>query len=134
MPIPSVTLTPAQFTFLQQNLSDQFDQQETVTDLALSGLQYVVLLQTIAPEVDLVLPFNGHFLGQEGFESTSNYVSVVASLNNHVINRGTTLEPGDTPSDRLNRWLSDNAVLVTSTYATLSSGASYIIDPSNIAP
>lgn len=134
MPIADITLTPTQFDFLQENLSQQADQQLVISALAQSGLQFVVELQVIAPEVDLVNPFASHLLGIENLDSTSNFTQVVSSMNNHVIARGTTLLPGDTLSDRLNRWLSDNGVIVTQTYARLSSGAGFIVDSANIEP
>lgn len=134
MPIPNVTVTPEQFEWLQQNVTDQADVLETVSTLAYSGLQYVVLLQVVAPEVDLVNAAYANYQTQSSFESDSNFTAWVTELNLHVIERGTTFEATDTVSTRLNRWLSDNAVLVTQTYARISSGAGFYIDPANIEP
>ena len=136
MAIPNVTVTSAQFTWMQQNLSDQSDVMQTVSTIAYSGLQYVVLLQTIAPEVDLVTPCYANYQGASSFNSDSNFTSWATALNTHVIDRGTTLGAIDTTSTRLNRWLSTQVppVLVTATYARISSGAGFYIDPANIEP
>jgi hypothetical protein len=133
MPIPNITVTPSQFTDLQQNITDQAEHFNDVSDLAQSGLEIVVDLGDAAPEVDLLNPFAVHFANVESFESTSNFTQVVSALNTHVINRGTTPLPGEGLSDRLNRWLSDNSVMVTQTYANISSGAGFLIDGANIA-
>ena len=132
MPIPNVTVTPAEFTWLQQNVSDQADVMQTVSAIAYSGLQYVVLLQVVTPEVDLVTPSHSQYQASSSFNSDSNFTSWVTSLNMHVIDRGTTLEATDTTSTRLNRWLFGNDVDVTQTYARISSGAGFYIDAANI--
>lgn len=134
MPIPNVTVTPAEFTWLQKNVSDQADVMQAVSAIAYSGLQYVVLLQVVTPEVDLVTPSHSQYQASSSFNSDSNFTSWVTSLNMHVIDRGTTLLATDTTSTRLNRWLSDNSVLVTQTYSRISSGAGFYIDLANIEP
>lgn len=152
MPIQRETITPAQFDYLQANITDQAAQFDDASAIAQSGLQYVVLLQTVAPEVDLVNAFANHLTNIEGLDSNANFLQVVSSLNSHVVSRGTTLLPGDTNSDRLNRWLSgqqqlipdglggviddpsSTPVLVSTSYAELSSGAGFIIDSCNISP
>ena len=134
MPIIDETVTPTQFDFLQQNITDQSNQFTDAGVLAQSGLEFVVLLQTVAPEVDLVDPFANHLVNIEGFDSSSNFVSVVSSLNSHAVQRGTTQTGSETLSDRLNRYLSDNSILVTQIYADLSSGAGFAIDSANVDP
>lgn len=134
MAIPNVTVSPAEFTWLQQNLSDQADVMQTVSTIAYSGLQYVVLLQVVAPEVDLVTPAHANYQTASSFNSDSNFTAWATALNTHVIDRGTTLLATDTTSTRLNRWLSDNSVLVTQTFARISSGAGFYIDLANIQP
>ena len=134
MAIENIPLTPTQFDYLQQNISDQADIVEGAVDLAQSGLRYVVLLQVDAPEVDLVNPFHDHLVGIDNLNSDSTYTAIVSDMNNHVVNRGTTAGPSDTVNSRLNRWLSDNGVTVTQTYARISSGAGFIIDSGNIDP
>lgn len=134
MPIANTPLTPAQFDFLQQNITDQSLTQDEAAALAQSGLQFVVLLQEIPPEVDLVNAFADHLINIEGLNTDSNYTAVVASLNLHAINRGTVAGPSDTFNTRLNTWLSDNSVLVSQRYARISSGAGFIIDSGNIEP
>lgn len=134
MPIPNVTVTPAEFTWLQKNVSDQADVMQTVSAIAYSGLQYVVLLQVVTPEVDLVTPSHSQYQASSSFNSDSNFTSWVTSLNMHVIDRGTTLLATDTTSTRLNRWLFGNDVDVTQTYARISSGAGFYIDAANIEP
>jgi hypothetical protein len=132
MPIPNVTVTGDEFTWLQQNVSDQADVMQTVSAIAYSGLQYVVLLQVVTPEVDLVTPSHSQYQSSSSFNSDSNFTSWVTSLNMHVIDRGTTLLATDTTSTRLNRWLSGEGVQVTQTYARISSGAGFYIDSANI--
>lgn len=134
MPIPNVTVTSVEFEWLQQNVSDQADVMQTVSTIAYSGLQYVVLLQVVTPEVDLVTPCYAQYQGSSSFNSDSNFTSWVTALNMHVIDRGTTLQATDTTSTRLNRWLSNEGVQVTQTYARISSGAGFFIDPANIEP
>lgn len=152
MPIQQQTITPDQFDYLQDNITSQSQQFNEAAVLAQSGLEYVVLLQTVAPEVDLVTQFASHLSNIEGLDSTANFLQVVSSLNSHLIARGTTLRPGDSNTIRLNRWLSGQEqlipdgsggvepdpsatpVLVSTTYARISSGAGFFIDPCNIAP
>lgn len=134
MPIANTPLTAEQFDWLQENITDQSEQQDEAAALAQSGLEYVVLLQVVAPEVDLVTPFADHLSGMEGFVTDSNFTAVVASMNVHAINRGTTAGPTDTLDTRLNRYLDDNGIKVTQRYARISSGAGFIIDGTNIEP
>lgn len=134
MPIENIPLDPIDFDFLQQNITDQSDKQAEAAVLAQSGLEFVVLLQKIPCEVDLVTPYADHLVGMENLDTDSNFSGVVAATNNHVITRGTTAGPTDTLSTRLNRYLSDNSILVTQTYARISSGAGFIIDAGNIEP
>lgn len=134
MPIENTPLDPADFDYLQQNITDQSLKFDEAGALAQSGLQYVVLLQVIPPEVDLVTPFANHLINVEGVETDSNFTAVTSSLNLHAINRGTTAGPTDTFDTRLNRYLSDNSILVTQRYARISSGAGFIIDSGNIEP
>jgi len=134
MPIPNTTVTPSQFDYLERNIASQYSQLGTVSSIAFSGLQYVVLLQVAAPEVDLVNPFAAQYTSMDGLNSTSNFTTIATALNLHVINRGTTLLSTDTLSTRLNRWLADNVLLVTRTFANISSGAGFFIDDANIEP
>jgi hypothetical protein len=133
MPITNTPLTAAQFTFLQQNITDQIAEVTNAGVLAQSGLHFVVLLQVDAPEVDLVNPFFDGLNRVEGLNNTSNWVSTVAALNLHAVNRATTIEDGSF-SERLNLYLADNGILVTPTYASLSETGGFIIDAGNIAP
>lgn len=134
MPISNTPLDPIEFDYLQQNITDQSFKHDEAAALAQSGLQYVVLLQDIPPEVDLVNPFADHLLQMESIQTDSNFTAVVSALNLHVIERGTTAGPTDTFSTRLNTYLTDNALLVTQRYARISSGAGFIIDSGNIEP
>jgi hypothetical protein len=134
MPIANTPLTPTQFDFLQRNITDQSEQFDEASSLAQSGLQFVVNLNDIPPEVDLVNTFADHLISMESLESDSNFTAVVSSLNTHAIFRGTTAGPTDTFSSRLNTYLSDNSILVTQRYARISSGAGFIIDAGNIEP
>lgn len=132
MPIEDIPLSATDFDFLQQNITDQSFKFDESSGLAQSGLQFVVLLQKIPCEVDLVTPYANHLINIEGLETDSNFTSVTASLNTHVISRGTTLGPTDTLNTRLNRYLSDNSIMVTQRYARISSGAGFFIDSGNV--
>jgi hypothetical protein len=134
MPIANIPVTPVQFDYLQRNITAQSDQFVDASNLAQSGLQFVVLMQVIAPEVDLVTPFANHLGNIENFYADSNFTAVVTALNIHAINRGTTAGPTDNLSTRLNRYLSDNGICVTATYARISSGAGFLIDTANTEP
>jgi hypothetical protein len=152
MPIQRQSVTPSQFDWLQANITEQVSQITGSSTLAQSGLQYIVDLSAAAPEIDLVNPFAAHLGVVEGLDLDANFYSVVTSLNAHVVSRGTTLLPGDSSSDRLNRWLAGQEqlipdgsggvmpdpaptpVLVTTTFARLSSGAGFFIDPCNVTP
>ncbi len=134
MPISNTTVTKAEFDSLTASITTQATKLANASDLALSGLNIVVGLDDTAPEVDLLNPFYNHYQGVDSLDSDSSFFQVVAALNQHVINRGTTAESGETPADRLNRWLDEIAVTtVSATYARISSGAGYIISNSNIA-
>lgn len=132
MPLSNNTVTPTQYDYLQNNISMQSLQLGVSVDLAQSGLQYVVSLQSVTPEVDLVSPFATHFLNLEQINTTSYYTSVVGALNSHVVTRGTVAQPAEGLSARLNRWLWCNSLKVTRQYSVLSSGAGWIIDECNI--
>ena len=131
MPITNNVLTAEEFTYLQQNITDQVATVAESTTLALSGLHYVVLLQVDAPEVDLIQPFYDQVGRMDGLQGNSNWVSTVAALNLHAVTRGTS-DNGTTLSTRLNLYLSDNSILVSQTYATLSAAAGFTIDAGNI--
>lgn len=132
MPLPANTVTPTQFDYLQDNISMQADQLGVASDLAYSGLQYIVLLQATTPEVDLVNPAATHFTKMENADNSALFTQIVAALNNHVTIRGTNPQASESLSDRLNRWLWCNELQVTRTYATISSGAGWLIDECNI--
>ena len=136
MAIPTTPITGAQFDILQNNISAQGDLFPAISDIAESGLNYVVIIDETIPELDLLTPFFNQYNTMTTFDTTGNFTQVVTALNQHVISRGTTALPGETSSDRLNRWLLDNGFgpgggdrKITATYARLSSGAGYIIDP-----
>jgi Putative Ig domain len=138
MPIANTPLTAVQFEALQQNITDVYHALQHAGTIAQSGLQYVVDLQTAAPEVDLVIPFYQQYLKIDGLNSVSNFTTIAASLNLHAITRGATAT-GDL-STRLNEYLArtDNAVLgpvkVDQDYATISSAAGFLISSGHIDP
>lgn len=132
MPLPQETVLPTSFDYLQNNISLQAGQFSVAADLAYSGLTHVVLLQSVTPEVDLVNPFANHFLQMESLDNASYFTQVVATLNGHVVRRGTDPVTNESLSQRLNRWLWCNGLHVTRTYANLSSGAGWFIDECNI--
>jgi len=134
MPLPTQSVLPTSFDYLQQNISMQASQFAVAAELAYSGLQHVAYLQSVTPEVDLVNPFATHYQAMESLDNASYFTQIVSSLNGHVIRRGTVPEPGESLSDRLNRWLWCNGLLVTRTYANLSSGSGWYVDECNIEP
>ena len=139
MAIPTTPIDGATFVLLQNNISQQADTLPGVADLAESGLSYVVVLNTTIPELDLLTPFYNQYLSMSQFDNTQVFTQVVTALNQHVVNRGTTLLPGDTLSARLNRWFDTNGfgiglLNVTQTYQRLSSGAGYVIENQYVEP
>ncbi len=135
MPIPSVTVTGAQFNAFAVNIKQQSDKLSNASDLAQSGLDVLVALNVPAPEIDLLDTFYNHFQQVDTLDGDSAFFQVVAALNQHVINRGTVAQAGEVPADRLNRWLATVSLgntKVPATYARISSGAGYIISCSNI--
>lgn len=133
MPVAPLPITPSQFVVLEENITAQADQMDTIAAIAQSGLQYVTMLDVTQPELDLLTPFYNHLLNVEGSTSLSLFVNVTISLNNHIVQRATNASVGD-QSARLNWYLSTNGIQVSSTYATISSGGGYYIDPGNVAP
>jgi len=110
-----------------------------VADLAESGLNMVVVLNVTIPELDLLTPFYVQYVSMSQLDTINNFSQVVTALNQHVINRGTSLLPGDTLTDRLNRWFGDNGfgiglLNVTQTYQRLSSGVGYVIENQYVEP
>lgn len=132
MPLPQETVLPTSFDYLQQNISLQAGQFSLAAELSYSGLQHVVLLQAVTPEVDLVNPFANHFSQMESLDNAAYFTQIVSTLNGHVVRRGTNPVTNESLSQRLNRWLWCNGLLVTRTYANLSSGAGWYIDECNI--
>lgn len=132
MPITNTVLTKVQYEYLAQNITDQVSAVEEVSDLAQSGLHYIVLLQVDAPEVDLVNPFFDQVGRMDGLNNTSNWVQAVAALNLHAVNRGTSTN--GTLTERLNEYLTTNSILVSQTFADLSEQAGFVIDGSHISP
>lgn len=131
MPVAPVPVTPAQFTSLMNNISDQATQMNTIAGIAQSGLEYVTLLNVTQPELDLLTPFYNHLLNVESSTALGLFSNVAKSLNNHIVQRATSPITGD-QSARLNSYLNLNVLTVTSVYATISSGGGYYIDPTHV--
>jgi hypothetical protein len=139
MAIPTTPISGAQFVYLQNNISQQADALPVVADIAESGLNYVVVLNITIPELDLLTPFYVQYVSMSQLDTINNFSQVVTALNQHVVNRGTTLLPGDTLSERLNRWFDNNGfgvglLNVTQTYQRLSSGVGYLIENQYVEP
>jgi hypothetical protein len=134
MPIANVVLTKEQFEFLQQNITDQYTVAQLTSVYAESGLHYVVLLQVDAPEVDLVNPFYAQLQRMDTLGVETNWTQITAQLNTHAALRGATGTGSLT--EKLNAYLENggNRILVSSTYATISAAAGFIIDPCYIDP
>ena len=133
MPVAPLPITPSQFVALEANITAQASQMNTIAAIAQSGLQYVTMLDVTQPELDLLTSFYNHLLNVESSTSLALFVNVTISLNNHIVQRATSATVGD-QSARLNWYLSTNGVTVSNSYATISSGGGYYIDPSHITP
>jgi len=133
MPVAPLPITPSQFVALEANITAQAAQMSTIASVAQSGLQYVTMLDVTQPELDLLTSFYNHLLNVESSTSLALFVNVTISLNNHIVQRATSSTVGD-QSARLNWYLSDNAIKVSNSYALISSGGGYYIDPSHITP
>src|SRR5258708_34456400 len=105
MPIVNTVLTAAQFSFLQNNITQQYNQVSGIDAIALSGLHYVASLSIDAPEVDLVNPFADQLARVDSLSSTSVFLPVVGALNNHCVNRGTPVS--GTIAQRFNVYLTN---------------------------
>jgi hypothetical protein len=132
MALPKNSLTPTEFIALMDYISLQKQGLDDARGYAASGLLYVVLLQRVTPEVDLVSDSAAHANNMEALDNSSNFMSIINSLNNHVATRGTDPLPAETLTDRLNRWLWCQKVRVTRLYADLSASAGWVIDWCNV--
>lgn len=132
MPLADNTVTAAEFESLMGFITMQKQGFNDAEGYAASGLQYVVLLQRVTPEVDLVGPHASHFLNMESQNTSSGFTQIVNSLNNHVVTRGTTALPAETLASRLNRWLWCQGVKVTRFYHDISEDAGWDIDWCNV--
>jgi len=133
MPVAPLPITPSQFVALEANITAQAAQMSTIASVAQSGLQYVTMLDVTQPELDLLTSFYNHLLNVESSTSMALFVNVTISLNNHIVQRATSSAVGD-QSARLNWYLNGEGIKVSSSYATISSGGGYYIDPGNVAP
>lgn len=132
MPLPQNTVTKEEFEALMGYITLEKTGFDEAEGYANSGLQYVVLMQRVTPEVDLITPHAAQYLNLETQNSYANFTSIVNSLNTHVATRGTTAIPGETLSARLNRWLWCQGVRVTRIYHDISEAAGWIIDWCNV--
>jgi len=132
MPLPANTVTKEEFEALMGYITLEKNGYDQAEGYANSGLTYVVLMQRVTPEVDLVNPHAAHYLNLETQNNDSNFTSIVNSINTHVVTRGTTALAGETLSDRLNRWLWCQGVRVTREYHDISESAGWTIDWCNV--
>lgn len=132
MPLPQNTVTKEEFEALMGYITLEKTGFDEAEGYANSGLQYVVLMQRVTPEVDLVTPHAAHYLNLETVNNYSNFTAIVNSINTHVATRGTTAIPGETLSTRLNRWLWCQGVRVTRAYHDISAAAGWTIDWCNV--
>jgi hypothetical protein len=117
-------LTKVQYEVLSTNLGDQYAKFGEIAQLATDALIYVVQLNEVDPEIDLLFDFYPHSL-KWGNSRINEFRQVVTSLQSHVINRS---------GKSLNDYLSFNGIMVTQDFANLSSGLGFPIDPSRITP
>ena len=135
MPIPNSVLTAAQFEYLANNIVQQVDVVSTTGAVALSGLDYIVNLDTegvalaAQPEVDLVNPFYDQMSRMDAFGSTySNWTAVATALNLHGINRGAPLTSySGTLSSRLNQYFENEGISVPYIYSEISAACGFTI-------
>jgi hypothetical protein len=132
MPLTKNSITAAEFESLMDYITLQKQAYDDAEGYAASGLQYVALMQRVTPEVDLIAPHASHFLGMEAQNTSTNFTQIVNSINDHVVTRGTTANPAETLSSRLNRWLWCQGVRVTRFYHDISADAGWSIDWCNV--
>lgn len=132
MPLPQNTVTKDEFETLMGYVTLEKNGFTEAAGYANSGLQYVVLMQRVTPEVDLIQPHAAQFLNLETQDSNASFTSIVNSINTHVATRGTTALPGETLSTRLNRWLWCQGIRVTRSYHDISAAAGWTIDWCNV--
>ena len=136
MPIPNSVLTAPQFEYLAGNIVQQLTNVSTTGAIALSGLDYVINLDTegvglaAQPEVDLVNPFYDQMTRMDAFGANySNWTAVATALNLHGINRGAPLPTySGTLSDRLNDYFDNESISVPYIYSEISAAAGFTID------
>jgi hypothetical protein len=117
-------INKVQYETLSTNLGDQYAKFEEIGTLANDALIYVVQLNEVDPEIDMLFDFYPHSL-KFGTSRINEFRQVVTSLQSHVINRSGL---------SLNDYLTANAIMVTQDFADLSSGLGFPIDPSHITP
>ena len=140
MPIPNSVLTAAQFEYLAGNIVSQLSNVSTTGAIALSGLDYVINLDSegvglaAQPEVDLVNPFYDQMTRMDAFGSNySNWTAVATALNLHGINRGAPLTSySGTLSDRLGDYVTNENISVPYIYSEISAAAGFTIAYTNI--
>jgi hypothetical protein len=132
MPLPQNSLTKDEFETLMSYITLQKGGFDDAQGYANSGLQFVVLLQRVTPEVDLIGPHASHFLNIEALNTTAHWTQIVNTINNHLATRGTSAQAAETLSARLNRWLWCQGSRVTSLYKTISDDSGWDIDWCNV--
>ena len=115
-------LTKAQYQVISTNLGSQWAKFKEIGELANDALVYVVQLNEVDPEIDMLFDFYPHSL-KWGLSRINEWRSVVTSLQSHVINRSGL---------SLNDYLTANGIKVTEDFAELSSGLGFPINPSHI--
>jgi hypothetical protein len=124
-------ISKADYLVLSGILGEEYRQFIDAATLANSGLTYVVLLQDVEQEVDLLGDYYPHSLTvngiRDGFPGQSR--GIVTALQNHVINRSGL---------SINAWLPNTtvyppAIQVSQDFADLSGSVGFTIDSGNIA-
>lgn len=104
------------------------------SDFLLAAVNDIVALDVIEPEVDLLSEFfQSYQINADLFGSSTNLLSAVRRINNHVLNRG---------GESLNTYIAAGIAAngggdtekVPQTWADLCSAAGYEIDSANIRP
>jgi hypothetical protein len=120
----AVVLNKTQYETIAESLATQYAVFGTASSEAQVILQYIVELDDLYPSLDLLQPFYTHAQGM-GASAINNFRTAVGALQNHVISRSGT---------DLNTYLGNNLIKVSPTFAELSSGLGFPIDPSHILP
>jgi hypothetical protein len=119
-------ISGANYSTIATNYANARDKALGAVTYLFEAVYQIVLLNDLLPEVDLLQEFyNAYLINNDLLKSPVNFLPAVRALNNHVLSRGTSTSVDD--------FLTDEAVTVPQTWATLSESAGFEISPGNIS-